>query len=319
MPDDYTCEQFQALSAELALGVLDGAERAATLAHLQNCPACQEDLGAMADIADRLVEITPAAEPPAGFETRVLAAVGAGRSPAQPAPTPETGTNPEATGTNLEATGTNLGAARTILGAAGAAVPPSEVTGLAPVPAGPTPDGGAVTSPHRGRPTRQSTGNRSTPRRAGSGAAQRADRRPRRAVLYGAVAAVVAAVIGVGGWVVGHHSGPATPATRTAGGANSAPVSATLVSDHQALGQAIVIGGAYPWMSMSVDTGLGDRTVTCVIHESDGRTVTIGSFALDNGFGYWAAPITGPPSTVTSAQLVDATGSTLATATFTTP
>jgi hypothetical protein len=70
---DLTCGQFEDLSAELALGILEGRERAVPLAHVEHCADCRQDLLAMGAVADRLVELTPSAEPPAGFETRVLA------------------------------------------------------------------------------------------------------------------------------------------------------------------------------------------------------------------------------------------------------
>ncbi len=69
-----TCDEFQAQSAELALGVLDGRDRSDALAHTDHCLACRHHLMEMGDLADQLFELAPEAEPPAGFETRVLAA-----------------------------------------------------------------------------------------------------------------------------------------------------------------------------------------------------------------------------------------------------
>ena len=69
------CEPFEDCLPEMALGVLEGRERAEVLAHLQLCPACQQELLALSAVADRLIELTPLAEPPAGFETRVLSAL----------------------------------------------------------------------------------------------------------------------------------------------------------------------------------------------------------------------------------------------------
>ncbi len=69
---EFSCEQCRDLTAEFALGVLDGRERANVLAHVDSCVGCRHDLAAMGDVADRLVELAPSAEPPAGFETEVL-------------------------------------------------------------------------------------------------------------------------------------------------------------------------------------------------------------------------------------------------------
>lgn len=81
---DMTCDDFHAQSAELALGVLDGRERSDALAHIDHCLACRHHLMEMGDLADQLFELAPEAEPPAGFETRVLAAF---RPAVSPAPT----------------------------------------------------------------------------------------------------------------------------------------------------------------------------------------------------------------------------------------
>lgn len=209
------CDQFRAASVELALGILDGRDRAAALAHLEDCPACHRELLLMGDVADRLVELTPGAEPPAGFETRVLASL-----------------------------------------------------------------------------TSQT----------------RAPRQRRLAVVL--AAAAVAVVVGVGGWVVGHRS--------SAGGSSiggNRVATADFVTGTHHVGQVVASPGAHPWIYMAVDTGLGDQTVACQVREGNGTTVTLGSFPLANGYGYWGAPLP-PGSSISGAQLVDAGGHTIATASF---
>ncbi|MEA2932255.1 MAG: hypothetical protein QOI56_1040 [Actinomycetota bacterium] len=75
-PRPSPCTESDSWGAELALGLLSGPERAAALSHLAACPACREQVDGLARIADRLLQLAPDAEPPAGFESRVLAAVG---------------------------------------------------------------------------------------------------------------------------------------------------------------------------------------------------------------------------------------------------
>jgi VIT1/CCC1 family predicted Fe2+/Mn2+ transporter len=58
--------------AELALGALTGRERAEALAHLEHCLACQEKVRRLMTQGEKLLELLPAAEPPPGFEHRVL-------------------------------------------------------------------------------------------------------------------------------------------------------------------------------------------------------------------------------------------------------
>ncbi|HEV2368250.1 MAG TPA: zf-HC2 domain-containing protein, partial [Acidimicrobiales bacterium] len=62
------CAELRDIAPELALGVLPGQERAAALAHLQSCPACQAEVEHLTDVADELVALAPAVEPPLGFE-----------------------------------------------------------------------------------------------------------------------------------------------------------------------------------------------------------------------------------------------------------
>ncbi len=70
------CGGSEGWGAELALGLLSGPERAAGLSHLAGCPSCREQVDELARVADHLLLLAPEAEPPAGFESRVLAAVG---------------------------------------------------------------------------------------------------------------------------------------------------------------------------------------------------------------------------------------------------
>jgi hypothetical protein len=72
---ELTCQQCREAAAELALDVLPGHERADALTHLEGCPACQDMVSALTVTADRLVDLVPAAQPPAGFEQRVIRAL----------------------------------------------------------------------------------------------------------------------------------------------------------------------------------------------------------------------------------------------------
>jgi hypothetical protein len=74
-----TCAEFHDVAAELALGVLPGDRRADALAHADGCAACRAELEALARVADTLPVLVPPAEPPAGFDSRVLARVTNGR------------------------------------------------------------------------------------------------------------------------------------------------------------------------------------------------------------------------------------------------
>ena len=74
--NDMTCAELADVAAELALGVLTGRERAMAIAHLDECDACREDVRQLMATGGQLLELLPTAEPPAGFETRVLERIG---------------------------------------------------------------------------------------------------------------------------------------------------------------------------------------------------------------------------------------------------
>lgn len=60
---------------DLALEQLGGERRADALAHLESCAACSAELAQLMAVSDALLELAPVAEPPLGFEDRVLRAV----------------------------------------------------------------------------------------------------------------------------------------------------------------------------------------------------------------------------------------------------
>jgi len=72
---EQICRQCRELAPELALGILPGIERAWALAHLEHCATCRNTVAALTVTGDHLIELLPGAEPPAGFEDRVLSAL----------------------------------------------------------------------------------------------------------------------------------------------------------------------------------------------------------------------------------------------------
>lgn len=66
------CADLAEVAPELALEILGGTERAAAIAHLEGCVPCQQLVDTLAADADRLLMLAPSAEPPAGFQDRVL-------------------------------------------------------------------------------------------------------------------------------------------------------------------------------------------------------------------------------------------------------
>jgi hypothetical protein len=78
-----TCEETRRLAAELALDVVDGAERAQALRHLAECADCRRAVKDLSEVADELLMVAPEREPPAGFESRVVGRLGLRSAPAR--------------------------------------------------------------------------------------------------------------------------------------------------------------------------------------------------------------------------------------------
>ncbi|MER8047082.1 hypothetical protein [Streptomyces sp. NPDC094032] len=230
------CERLRELGAELALGVLPALERAEAVAHLDRCPECREYVEQLTAVGDGLLGLLPEAEPPVGFESRVVATL----APAQ-APT-------------------------------------------------------------------------SAPTQA------RAPRRYRLRRLRLAAAAVAAALAcGFGGWAVGTVVESA-PAVSTHPGHPGLFEAALMSPAGHEVGQVFAHSGrtGQPgWVSMSVDLeGGGHGPVRCVLVAADGSSTELGSFALKDGYGYWAAPAQLGPAAPTGVRLLGTDGTVLATANF---
>jgi hypothetical protein len=77
-----TCDDARDAAPELALGTLDGGERAALLRHLSICPACRDETARLVETAEAIGLLAVPVLPSVGFEDRVLAAIGIGPVPA---------------------------------------------------------------------------------------------------------------------------------------------------------------------------------------------------------------------------------------------
>jgi hypothetical protein len=71
-----SCDELKHLAPELALGTIDGAERAEALRHLATCSDCRRLVDQLTTVADELLMLAPVQEPPAGFESRMIDALG---------------------------------------------------------------------------------------------------------------------------------------------------------------------------------------------------------------------------------------------------
>ncbi|MDP4505486.1 zf-HC2 domain-containing protein [Nonomuraea turcica] len=79
MTERPECEGIREAIPELAAGALAGDERADVLRHLSGCAACRRELEQATQVVDALTTLAPAEEPPAAFESAVLARISGGR------------------------------------------------------------------------------------------------------------------------------------------------------------------------------------------------------------------------------------------------
>jgi hypothetical protein len=78
MNDDTMCEGFADNLAELALGILTGRERMVTLAHVECCSPCADELERLSRASDAVLRMAPEVEPSLGFEVRLVSRMGSG-------------------------------------------------------------------------------------------------------------------------------------------------------------------------------------------------------------------------------------------------
>jgi hypothetical protein len=139
-------------------------------------------------------------------------------------------------------------------------------------------------------------------------------RRPRRRVpiLAAAAAVIVAALVGVGGFVLrsGSHGAPAASAELTERHVALISVSGTPVGD------ASAYTGRQAWFFMRVDRGVPSGTYQCVLDVSGGHLIRLGSLTVTGGKGAWGESLSVPASDVRDARLVTPGGRTIATAVF---
>src|SRR6516165_2420792 len=79
-----SCAQMDELIDELALDVLPGDLRGLALEHLEGCSTCRGRVEELSESADQLLFAYRPAQPPAGFEARVLNRLEAERGRGRP-------------------------------------------------------------------------------------------------------------------------------------------------------------------------------------------------------------------------------------------
>ena len=66
------CEAINEDLLEFALGTISGRDRTRVLDHLESCVRCSAELESLAAVNDAMLALAPQAEPPLGFESRLV-------------------------------------------------------------------------------------------------------------------------------------------------------------------------------------------------------------------------------------------------------
>jgi hypothetical protein len=156
--------------------------------------------------------------------------------------------------------------------------------------------------------------------RRGEGAADGAGeaRRSRLPRWVPAVLTAAAAVVALGislGVGLSSTSGPA-PTRQAHHAANGGVMTAALVAQGGRQVGRVAIGGAKPWMSMTLADANVQGAVSCVVITHDGVHHWVGTFVAREGYGAWIAPLHVKPSDIRSAEVVSPSGTVIATATL---
>lgn len=81
-----SCEQLLEDAAELALGIADAESRARAIAHVEQCSSCRQHLSRLRELTEGLASLSPAIDPPNGFESAVLTRLRSARATDDPEP-----------------------------------------------------------------------------------------------------------------------------------------------------------------------------------------------------------------------------------------
>jgi len=133
--------------------------------------------------------------------------------------------------------------------------------------------------------------------RLGAGrAARQLVRRPwlvRRSSLALACLLVLVAVgVGVGtGWLLRGGQQPVIARSAFGTGPGGHIETASLVAGGRSIGTVTVYSGRTSWLYMSLEDGSWSGKASCQVRLAGGRTVPLGTFWLDNGYGAWGAAL----------------------------
>jgi hypothetical protein len=145
--------------------------------------------------------------------------------------------------------------------------------------------------------------------------ARKTSRRPRPSRLLAAAAALVlVAAAGLAGW--GLRAVPRSPGSAGTSAQGALRKAMLITPTRQDAGSVYLHRGSPTWMFTAIDLDRADQTVICQLIDQAGRVITVGSFRLVAGDGYWGSPEPDQATAITSARLITTSGTLLASGTF---
>ena len=137
----------------------------------------------------------------------------------------------------------------------------------------------------------------------------------RASLALACLALLVALGAGVGaGWLARGGSQPGRSSFGTAPGGRVE--SASLVAAGRSIGNVTVYSGGTRWLFMSLDYGSWSGKASCEVRLAGGKTILLGTFWLDNGYGAWGVTLAPGTGRVQTASVLSG-GGVLASADFT--
>lgn len=138
----------------------------------------------------------------------------------------------------------------------------------------------------------------------------------RPSLALAGLALLVALGVGVGaGWVVRGGAQPAVGGSSFGTAPGGRAETASLKAAGRLVGDVTVYSGRTTWLFMSLADGSWSGEASCEVGLADGKSVLLGTFWLDNGYGAWGVTLAPGTGRVRTASVLSG-GSVLASADF---
>jgi len=133
----------------------------------------------------------------------------------------------------------------------------------------------------------------------------------RRSSLALAACLLVLVALGAGvgtGWLARGGQQPAVTPSAFGTGPGGHVETASLVAGGRSIGNVTVYSGATSWLYMSLDDGSWSGKASCQVRLAGGKTLRLGTFWLDDGYGAWGVTLAPGTGRIRSASVLSGGG-----------